>query len=158
MEQTSGDQGKDRVLFFFYSFIVVTWSKTLLLLLMHAISTQSRPKVPNVQPGGSLLELLLCVKGRSEAFIRSPLVSIQSRRDDVHHIHGGQIRVRLLARRPGGQPPPPGSRPLHGRGVPRPGAQPAADTKKSHPVPRRGDGNFVLVHLVDPSVLRHWGR
>lgn len=129
--------------------------------LTHAILTQNSPssvKVPNVQPGGSLLELLLCVKGRSEAFLWSQLVSIQSRRDDVHHILGAQIRVRLLAQRPGSQPPPPGSRPLHGRGVPRPGAQLAADTKESHPVPRGGDGNFVFVHLVDPSMLWHRGR
>lgn len=114
--------------------------------------------MPNVQPGGPLLELLLCIKGRNEALIWGDLVSIQSRRNDVHPHLGAQERLRLPAQRPNGQPDPPGSGPLHSRGFPRPGAQLAADTTKRHAVPRGGDDNFVYVRLVDPTVLRHRGR
>lgn len=124
----------------------------------HFLPLSSSHKVPNAQTRGPLLELLLCVKGRDQAFIRGELVSIQSRRNDVHHHLGAQQCLRLAARRPDGQPNPPGSGPLHRRRLPRPGAQLAAGTKKRNPVSRGGDDNFVLVRLVDPAVLRHRSR
>lgn len=116
------------------------------------------PKVPNAQTRGPLLELLLCTKGWDQASIWSEVVCIQSWRNDVHHHLGAQQCIRLPARRPDGQPDPAGSRPLHRRSVPRLGAQLAADTKKCHTVSRGGDDNFVLVRLVDPTMLRHRSR
>lgn len=35
-------------------------------------------QVPNVQPGGPLLELLVCIKGRAQAFVGGQLGGIQS--------------------------------------------------------------------------------
>lgn len=123
-----------------------------------SFSSCSPSKVPNAQTGGPLLELLLCIEGRDQAFVRGRLCSLQSGRNDVHHHLGAEQRVRLPARRAHGQPDPPGSGALHRGGLPRPGAQPAADPEKCHPVPRGGDDNFVLVRLVDPALLWHRSR
>lgn len=38
----------------------------------------TRSQVPNVQPGGPLLELLVCIKGRAQALVGGQLGGIQS--------------------------------------------------------------------------------